>query len=77
MAARMCFLFRISYSYWRAWPGEFLYLPPIRAGLIKGDICSGASTSLPHLVVARVFAGLSGSGMVSLVSIIIMGTSYS
>lgn len=39
----------------------------------KANSCSGASTSLPQLVLARVLAGLSGSGMVSLVSMIIMG----
>lgn len=42
-------------------------------GVLTTDPCSGASTSLPQLVLARVLAGLSGSGMVSLVSMIIMG----
>lgn len=35
--------------------------------------CSGASTSLLQLILARVLTGISGGGMVSLISIIITG----
>jgi hypothetical protein len=41
---------------------------------MKLTICRGGSTSLTQLVLARVLAGASGAGMVTLVSIIIMGT---
>lgn len=37
-------------------------------------LSSGVSGSLEQLVVARVLAGISGGGMISLVSIIITGT---
>lgn len=43
--------------------------------LTAADLDSGASQSLYWLVIARVIAGLSGAGMVLLVSIVINGIS--